>query len=126
MSIKHLFVAAAMYLALTAFEGNAAHAGGAYRTADDSSAQTVVSGMANKAVRGVANVTTGWLEIPKQISVSFCEDGPVRGVFVGPLKGIGMTVVRTVAGAVELVTFFLPFPGFYDPYFEPAFVWQKE
>lgn len=124
--MKHLLVAAAAYLALAAFHGNMAHAGGAYRTADDSSAQTVVSEMANKAVRGVANVTTGWLEIPKQISVSFCEDGPVQGVFVGPLKGIGMTVVRTVAGAGELVTFFLPFPGFYDPYFEPAFVWQKE
>ena len=126
MSIKHLFVAAAVYVALTAFEGNAAHAGGAYRSAEESSPQTVVTAMANKAVRGIANVATGWLEIPKQISVTFCEDGPVQGIFVGPLKGIGMTVVRTVAGVGELATFFVPFPGFYDPYFDPAFIWQKE
>jgi putative exosortase-associated protein (TIGR04073 family) len=45
---------------------------------------------------------------------------------VGPLKGIGMTVVRTVAGAGETATFYLAYPGFYDPYFDPAYVWQKE
>jgi hypothetical protein len=26
----------------------------------------------------------------------------------------------------EALTFPFPFPGFYDPYFEPEFVWQKE
>jgi hypothetical protein len=37
-----------------------------------------------------------------------------------------MMLVRTVAGAGELLTFFVAYPGFYDPYFDPGFVWEKE
>lgn len=82
--------------------------------------------MANKAVRGVANVTMGWLEFPKQIVYTYREDGLGKGMTVGPLKGLGMTLVRTVAGAVETLTFFIAFPGFYDPLVQPDYVWQKE
>ena len=52
--------------------------------------------------------------------------GVAKGIFVGPLRGLGMTLVRTVSGAGETLTFMIPFPGFFDPYFEPAYVWQKE
>ncbi len=93
---------------------------------EDRSAQDVVSGMGNKAARGVANVATGWMELPKQIYVTAREDGTAKGIFIGPLKGIGMTLVRTLAGVGELVTFFVPYPGFYDPYVEPSYVWEKE
>ncbi len=96
------------------------------KTIEDASAQEVVSGMANKAARGIANTTTGWLEFPKQIYVTYQEDGWAQGVFVGPLKGLGMTIVRTVSGAVEFATFFVAYPGFFDPYFDPEYVWQKE
>ena len=98
----------------------------AYDAVETSSPQKVVDGMANKAVRGMANVTTGWLEFPKQIYLTSTEDGAVKGILVGPIKGLGMTLVRTVAGLGELATFFVASPGFYDPYFDPAFVWQKE
>ena len=97
-----------------------------YRTIETSSPQEIVDGMATKAVRGVANVATGWLEFPKQIYLTFKEDGIAKGLFVGPLKGVGMTLVRTVSGAGEVATFFITYPGFYDPYFEPAYVRQKE
>ncbi len=97
-----------------------------YQTIEGSSPQEVVDGMASKAVRGLANVTTGWLEFPKQIYTTCKEDGVAKGVFVGPLKGVGMTLVRTVAGVAEFTTFFIAYPGFYDPYFDPSFVWQKE
>jgi putative exosortase-associated protein (TIGR04073 family) len=93
---------------------------------EDRSAQEVVSGMGNKAARGVANVATGWLELPKQIYVASEEGGAAKGIFIGPLKGIGMTLVRTLAGVGELVTFFVPYPGFYDPYLDPSYVWEKE
>jgi putative exosortase-associated protein (TIGR04073 family) len=96
-----------------------------YRTIEDSSPQEVVDGMANKLVRGVANVATGWLEFPKQIYLTFKEEGVAKGLTVGPLKGVGMTLVRTVSGAGEAVTFFVAYPGFYDPYFDPPYVWQK-
>ena len=96
------------------------------RTIDQSSPQEVVDGMANKLVRGVANLSTGWLEFPKQIYNTSSEDGVFKGMTVGPLKGVGMTLVRTVSGAGEVLTFFLAYPGFFDPLFDPAYVWQKE
>jgi putative exosortase-associated protein (TIGR04073 family) len=97
-----------------------------YQTIDNSSAQEVVNGMATKAGRGIANMTTGWLELPKQIYVTSKDDGVVKGILIGPLKGIGMTIARTVVGVGEFATFFLAYPGFYDPYFDPPYVWQKE
>jgi len=96
------------------------------KSIEDSSPQEVVDGMANKLARGVANVATGWIEIPKQIYITCKEEGYVKGLTVGPLKGIGMTLVRTVSGVGETVTFLVPFPGFYDPFFDPSYVWQKE
>jgi len=96
------------------------------RTIDQSSPQEVVDGMANKLVRGMANLSTGWLEFPKQIYNTSSEDGVFKGMTVGPLKGVGMTLVRTVSGAGEVLTFFLAYPGFFDPLFDPAYVWQKE
>ena len=97
-----------------------------YQTIENSSPQEVVDGMAGKAGRGLANIATGWLELPKQIYTTYKEDGVAKGVLLGPLKGLGMTLVRTVSGAGELMTFFVAYPGFYDPYFDPAYVWQKE
>jgi putative exosortase-associated protein (TIGR04073 family) len=97
-----------------------------YQTVESSSPQDVVDHMAAKGVRGAANLVTGWGEFPKQIYLTGEKDGWLRGAVIGPLKGIGMTLVRTVSGAGELLTFFVPFPGFYDPWFEPRFVWQKE
>ena len=97
-----------------------------FKTVEGSSAQEVVGGMAGKAGRGVANLATGWLELPKQIYVTAAQDGAAKGILLGPLKGIGMTLVRTLAGVGELATFFVPFPGFYDPYLDPPYVWQKE
>lgn len=102
----------------------AAHAD-EFKTADNASAEEVVTGMSDKMVRGVANVATGWLEFPKQIYVTFREDGVAAGLFSGPVRGIGMTVARTVSGVVELSTFYLPVPGFYDPLLTPAYVWKK-
>lgn len=97
-----------------------------YKNIDDSSPQDIADGMAAKGVRGAANLVTGWAEIPKQIYVTGEETGWLRGAVIGPLKGIGMALVRTVSGAGELVTFFVAYPGYYDSWIEPRFVWQKE
>src|SRR6266571_352653 len=125
MDVKRLCCAVVLCAALGVLPGGMAWAG-AYDYAENSSPQKVVDGMATKATRGMANVTTGWLEFPKQIYLTYSEDGPVKGILVGPLKGVGMTLVRTVVGFAEFATFFVASPGFYDPYFDPAFVWQKE
>ena len=96
-----------------------------YRTVDEASAQEVVAGMSTKASRGLINVATGWLELPRQIHATYKEHGAVQGCLVGPFKGLGMMVVRTFSGALEFTTFYLAFPGFYDPYLEPRYVWDE-
>ena len=97
-----------------------------YKTIEGAAPQEIVDGMAAKGVRGATNIVTGWLEIPKQIYVTGKETTWLRGAVIGPVKGIGMTFVRTLAGVGELATFFVAYPGFYDPWFEPSYVWQKE
>ena len=125
MKVKGVIAAALILCAVSGALGTRAFAG-TYKTVENSSPQEIVSGMSAKAARGVANTATGWLEFPKQIYTTYTEDGPAKGICVGPLKGLGMTIIRTVSGIGELTTFFISYPGFYDPYFAPAFVWQKE
>ena len=125
MSFKRIFLTFSAALLLSgAFAGNAPADN--YRTVESSSPQDIVDAMASKGVRGAANLLTGWAEIPKQIYVTGQESNWLRGAVIGPFKGIGMTVVRTISGAGELLTFFVAYPGFYDPWIEPRFVWQKE
>jgi len=121
---KSFIVLSLVLMSLSLANSNASASG--YQTVENSSPQDVVDHMAAKGVRGAANLVTGWGELPKQIYLTGVRDGWLRGTVIGPLKGIGMTVVRTVSGAGELITFFIPFPGFYDPWFEPRFVWQNE
>jgi len=97
-----------------------------YKNVDTASPQDIVDAMATKGVRGAANILTGWVEIPKQIYITNEKDGWERATVIGPLKGIGMMVVRTVSGAGELLTFFIAYPGFFDPWIEPRYVWMKE
>jgi len=126
MSVKPFFcVVALLYGILVSGVQDRAWADD-YRTLENASPQEVVDAMATKAARGIANTTTGWLELPKQIYLTFKEDGVAKGLTIGPLKGIGMTLVRTVSGVAEAATFFVAYPGFYDPIFDPAFVWEKE
>lgn len=125
MKLKAMFSAALIFCALGGSLVTGARAE-TFRTVENSSPQEIVGGMGAKMARGVANTATGWLEFPKQIYLTYNEDGAAMGIFVGPLKGLGMTLVRTVSGAAEFLTFFSASPGFYAPYFEPAFVWQKE
>ena len=71
----------------------------------------------HKAGRGVVNVLTGWIELPKQIHLGAQEDNPVSGLAWGLLKGFGLSVVRTGLGVYEAVTFPVPYPKAYaSPY----------
>jgi putative exosortase-associated protein (TIGR04073 family) len=125
MNVKNVFSAALLCcilggpLCAAAFAGN-------FNTIENSSPQEIMNGMGNKAARGIANVATGWLEFPKQIYITSKESGTAKGIFVGPFKGLGMMLIRTLSGAAEFTTFFVSYPGFYSPYFDPAYVWQKE
>ena len=81
---------------------------------------------AKKLGRGLANVLTGWIELPKNIYDTSVEDNPLSGMTIGLAKGVGMTIVRTGAGIYETVTFPFPIPEGYAPVLEPEFVFKGQ
>lgn len=95
-----------------------------FKTVETASAEELTGAMSRRFVRGIANAAFGLGEFPKQIYEVSIEKGAVLGMTVGPIQGIGMTLLRTACGVAEVLTFFHPFPGFYDMYIEPEFVWQ--
>ena len=71
----------------------------------------------HKMGRGVVNVLTGWIEIPKQIHLGSQEENPVIGIGAGMLKGAGLTLLRGGVGIYEALTFPIPCPkGYASPY----------
>lgn len=73
-----------------------------------------------KILSGVANVTTGWMELPKNIVLWCQKDNSILvGFPEGLLWGIVHTASRTGSGIVDLVTFWLP--TFPTP--NPPFIW---
>lgn len=81
---------------------------------------------AKKLGRGVVNILTGWIELPKNIYETSVQSNPLAGITIGLAKGLGMTVVRTGAGVYETATFPLPLPKEYKPILEPEYVLKKK
>lgn len=91
--------------------------------ADAPRPDAVVEHMAVKLVRGITNVATAVVELPKQSYLTVEEEGGA-GYVIGPVKGLGMMAYRLFIGASEALLFLVPQPGYYDPMIEPAYVWQ--
>ena len=72
----------------------------------------------HKMGRGVVNVLTGWIEIPKQIHLGSQEENPIVGIGAGILKGAGLTLLRGGVGIYEALTFPLPYPKDYSSPYE--------
>ena len=89
----------------------------------DQQPEMIAEKMAIKLTRGVTNVVTSIVELPKQTILTGRDMGPV-GYVIGPIKGVGMTLYRGVIGVVETVFCMVPQPGYYDPMMDPEFVWQ--
>jgi len=74
-----------------------------------------------KILSGVANVATGWMELPKNIVLWCQKDNSILvGFPEGVLWGIVHTASRTGSGALDLATFWLP--TFPSP--DPLFIWD--
>ena len=78
--------------------------------------------MTRKLGRGVGNILTGWIEVPKNIAVNWEKTDPFTGLVVGSIKGIGWSWTRTVSGIYDVFTFPFPVPENYRPLMEPEFV----
>jgi putative exosortase-associated protein (TIGR04073 family) len=88
---------------------------------------SVIEKMGKKLGRGIVNIATGWIELPKNIyDTSVEKNNPLMGITWGTLKGIGMTVVRTGAGAYDTATFLFPVPQDYEPILKPEFVFEEK
>ncbi len=71
----------------------------------------------HKMGRGMVNILTSWIEVPKQLDRGRREDNPLAGLSSGILKGVGLTLLRVGVGAYEIVTFPVPYPkDFASPY----------
>ena len=110
MKSRTIFVAFVLTVALIGNVGSAL-------AAQDTGALVVT-----KLFRGMVNAVTGWMEIPKQMSLIWQESGPGKGLGWGLVKGIGFAVARSVAGAYEIATFPLPIPEEYEPLMQPEYV----
>jgi len=76
-----------------------------------------------KAGRGLAAMTTGFLEVPGNIYKGSVEEG-VGGGFLGFAKGLGMIVPRTLVGVYEFVSCPIPAPSGFRPILDPEFPWS--
>ncbi len=81
------------------------------------------SGAGTKLGRGMLNAATGWGEIPKQTVIESKENGVLGGV-EGFFTGIALGVARTLAGAFEIATFWVPIPEGVEPVLQPATVFD--
>ena len=82
----------------------------------------------HKVGRGLSNVLTCWIEIPKNFHQGTQEENPVLGAGWGLVKGGGLAVTRLAIGAYESVFFLLPYPKDYaSPYAGmelPDYAWE--
>ena len=89
-----------------------------------------VSGSLRKLGRGIANVATCPIELPRTIENVSLRDGYVAAATVGVLQGVWRTVLRGIVGAFEIVTFPADIPKGFEPLIKPEFafghdVWEE-
>jgi putative exosortase-associated protein (TIGR04073 family) len=96
-----------------------------YAYAQPETVRSLSRRMSGKFGRGLVNMATGWGEMIRCPIEVGRERGPLLAFTWGPLKGIAMTVFRTVGGVFETALFFYPLPENYAPYFESEFVFSK-
>lgn len=82
--------------------------------------------MGKKLQRGLINIATGWMEIPKNVREISASDGTISGIFIGIPKGCGMTIIRTGFGIFEALTCPFPIPNDYKPILEPEFIYKQK
>lgn len=94
---------------------------GALMAAPTAHAESYIKGFSDKVSQGLANITFGFVEIPKNIINISNDHNIFVGMTWGLLRGVGHTVGRTLVGTAELVTSPIPTKEFAAP----AYVWDR-
>jgi putative exosortase-associated protein (TIGR04073 family) len=74
--------------------------------------------------RGLAAMTTAFLEVPGNMVAQSNRRGPAEGIPVGFAIGCGMIVPRVLVGVYEFVSAPFPAPAGYRPILQPEFPWD--
>jgi putative exosortase-associated protein (TIGR04073 family) len=85
--------------------------------------QAVKYTAARKAGRGLAAMTTGFLEIPGNMVAETRKHGAGGGIPLGFVLGLGKVVIRELIGVYEFVTSPIEAPAGFKPIIEPEFPW---
>ncbi len=80
------------------------------------------AGPFKKLGRGLANMVTGWIELPVTVHRTSERHNYIGGLFYGIPIGLAKALIRTFGGVYEIVTFPFPIPEDYEPIIEPEFV----
>ncbi len=78
---------------------------------------------ARKLGRGLAAMTTSFLEIPGNIVKTNRDKGAAAAVTLGFATGLGKLVTRTLVGVYEFVSAPFAVPPGYKPILDPEFPW---
>lgn len=79
---------------------------------------------ARKFGRGLAGMTTAFLEVPGNMVEQTRKRGAAEGVPLGFAIGLGMIVPRVLVGVYEFITAPFPAPPGYRPILQPEFPWD--
>ena len=82
-------------------------------------------GRLHKLGRGLANVVTSPAELIRTPQAIARDEGWSKGLGVGIPYGLWRVVLRAVAGAFEVVTFYAEVPADFKPLIEPEFVFES-
>jgi putative exosortase-associated protein (TIGR04073 family) len=74
--------------------------------------------------RGLAGMTTAFLEVPGNMVSETRKRGAAEGIPLGFAKGLGMIVPRVLVGVWEFISAPFPLPSGYRPILEPEFPWD--
>ena len=92
--------------------------------AEETSRPCYWNGTTRKLGRGVANVVSAPLEMIRTPYFVGQRDGGLASITVGLVQGLGATVIRELAGIIEVATFFAPLPKKdFQPFLHPEFVY---
>ncbi len=90
-------------------------------TAHAEGSESYLSGFSNKLTQGLANMATGFIEIPKNIVNISNEQNILIGMTWGLLRGTVHAVNRTLVGGAEFLTSPIPTSEFASP----VYVWER-
>ncbi len=90
-----------------------------FALASTSEAQTAT----RKFGRGLAAMTTAFLEVPGNMVEQSDKHGSAEGIPLGFAIGLGMIVPRVLVGVYEFITFPIPAPAGYRPLLKPEYPW---